>query len=89
MMKSKKPVIKNPLRRITLVLVILVLFPTLFYLSSEFAALNEYGCFRLASRISELKAEGHNITTRMVSNREGKNYAEYKLHRKKQQTFDI
>lgn len=42
MMKSKKPVIKNPLRRITLVLVILVLFPTLFYLSSEFAALNEY-----------------------------------------------
>lgn len=42
MLISRKSFIKNPLRRISLVLVIIVLFPTLFYLSSEIASLNEY-----------------------------------------------
>ena len=42
MLKGKKSGIKSPLRRISLFLVILVLFPTLFYLSSEIASLNEY-----------------------------------------------
>lgn len=53
------------------------------------AALNEYGCFRLAAVIFELKEAGHHIETVMKSNRGGQHYAEYKLHRRKQQTFDI
>ena len=52
MFKSRKSVIKNPLRRISLVLVILVLFPTLFYLSSEITSLNEY-----EEMISEIYAQ--------------------------------
>lgn len=41
-------------------------------------ALNLFGCFRLASRISELKKAGYNIATRLVHNG-GKHYAEYWL----------
>ena len=41
-------------------------------------ALNKYGCFRLAAVIFDLKAEGHDITTTMVSNGK-KKFAEYKL----------
>ena len=43
-------------------------------------ALAKYKCFRLASRINDLRAEGHNIETKMVSNEEGKKkFAEYYL----------
>jgi hypothetical protein len=41
-------------------------------------ALREAGCMRLASRINELRGEGHRITSRMVTNN-GKRYAEYHL----------
>jgi hypothetical protein len=46
-------------------------------------ALKMFGCFRLASRISDLKKEGHNITKKMVSNGE-KSYASYKIEPKKE-----
>jgi len=46
-------------------------------------ALGEYGCFRLAARISELKRDGWPIHSRMVSrrNRNGKRitFSEYTL----------
>jgi hypothetical protein len=46
-------------------------------------ALQSYGCFRLASRISELKREGHDIVTNIKETwtQEGglKRYAEYRL----------
>ena len=32
-------------------------------------ALRDFGCFRLASRISDLRSEGMNITKRMVERR--------------------
>ena len=41
-------------------------------------ALNRYGCFRLGARIHDLKAEGHDIKSKIVENEEGtKHYAEY------------
>lgn len=42
---------------------------------SPMEALNEYGCFRLASRIHELKKDGHNIPKPDIS----KGYAVYTL----------
>jgi len=39
-------------------------------------ALNEYGCFRLAARIKDLRDEGHNILTEIIFNG-GKKYAWY------------
>tara|TARA_R110002167_G_C12516949_1_gene637822 strand:+ start:272 stop:490 length:219 start_codon:yes stop_codon:yes gene_type:complete len=46
-------------------------------------ALNELGIFRLASRVSNLKKQGHNITSRMipVTNRHGEkcHVSEYSL----------
>lgn len=45
-------------------------------------ALNLYGCFRLAPRIHELRAEGHDIETAMVS-RDDSSYAEYSMEKKK------
>lgn len=46
-------------------------------------ALNELGIFRLASRVSNLKKQGHNITSRMipVTNRYGEkcHVSEYTL----------
>lgn len=41
-------------------------------------ALNKYGCFRLASRINDLRREGHDIKTKMVESN-GKRFAEYSL----------
>tara|TARA_R100001086_G_scaffold177485_2_gene98062 strand:+ start:458 stop:664 length:207 start_codon:yes stop_codon:yes gene_type:complete len=41
-------------------------------------ALDLYGCFRLAARISELRDQGFKIKTVNVR-RNGKNYAEYQL----------
>jgi len=44
-------------------------------------ALAEFGCFRLAARIEEIKRLGHNIITKMVSSAEGKRFAQYSLPR--------
>jgi len=41
-------------------------------------ALNAYGCFRLASRIHELRTEGHNIECKFDSDGE-KRWGVYKL----------
>jgi hypothetical protein len=41
-------------------------------------ALNEYGCFRLAARINDLRMKGHDIHTE-VAVKEGKRYAKYFL----------
>jgi hypothetical protein len=42
-------------------------------------ALNKFGCFRLASRIHELKGMGHNITTTNVTKGD-KSFAKYNLN---------
>lgn len=43
-------------------------------------ALNLFGCFRLASRVSDLKKQGVNVETEMVTdNFTGKRYAVYFL----------
>jgi flagellar biosynthesis protein FlhB len=44
-------------------------------------ALNDYGCFRLAARINELRMSGHNIKTE-IKNQDGKRYAMYYLLKK-------
>lgn len=41
-------------------------------------ALKMFGCFRLGARIYDLKKDGHDIETRMVS-RKGKRFAEYRI----------
>ena len=41
-------------------------------------ALNDYGCFRLAARINDLRRRGHDIKTVMI-NRKGKKFAVYYL----------
>ena len=41
-------------------------------------ALDHMGCFRLAGRISDLKKQGHNIHTEMVT-QDGKSFARYSL----------
>jgi len=43
-------------------------------------ALKLYGCFRLASRVNDLRNKGHFITTEMVEVR-GKRIAKYSLIR--------
>ena len=47
------------------------------------AALREFGCMRLASRITELKAQGYDITSKMESNKnrygDTVRYARYEL----------
>ena len=43
-------------------------------------ALERFGCFRLGGRIYELKQQGHNIVTNMVT-KNGKRYAEYRLEK--------
>ena len=44
-------------------------------------ALNDYGCFRLAARINELRMSGHDIRTEIKS-QDGKRYAMYHLLKK-------
>lgn len=41
-------------------------------------ALREYGCFRLAARIADLRAEGLNIQTSTIQSN-GKTYASYRI----------
>ena len=41
-------------------------------------ALNRFGCFRLAARISDLRRAGHRIFTDSIT-KNGKTFANYKL----------
>jgi hypothetical protein len=41
-------------------------------------ALRDYGCFRLAARIDQLRKQGYCITTEFA-HRDGKKYASYRL----------
>jgi len=41
-------------------------------------ALNKFNCFRLAARISDLRNDGLNISTKIVT-KEGKSYASYSI----------
>lgn len=53
-------------------------------------ALSLFGCFRLATRIFELKKQGMNIRTEMVENPEtGKRYAKYRLVRVTEQPVPV
>ena len=42
-------------------------------------ALNKFGCFRLASRIHDLKDSGMHIAKTMVTGDNGKRYAQYSI----------
>lgn len=42
-------------------------------------ALNQYGCFRLASRITDLRQAGHAIETKTIELPNGKHVAQYHL----------
>ena len=42
-------------------------------------AFNLFGCFRLGARVHDLKAMGHNITSRMITLENGKRVAQYRL----------
>ena len=42
-------------------------------------ALEQYGCFRLAARIAELRAMGHDIETKKIKLLNGKTVAQYAL----------
>ena len=41
-------------------------------------ALNKFGCFRLAARVNDLRKEGLNIATNIVT-KDGKTFASYRL----------
>ncbi len=43
-------------------------------------ALNKFGCFRLAARISDLRSQGHTIWTSNVT-KDGKTFANYLLNK--------
>jgi hypothetical protein len=42
-------------------------------------ALNKFGCFRLASRINDLRNEGMNITTKIIKLENKKQIAQYSI----------
>lgn len=42
-------------------------------------ALNKFNCFRLAARISDLRNEGLNIKTKIITVKKGVNVASYSL----------
>ena len=42
-------------------------------------ALDQFGCFRLAARIADLRAEGHSISTDRVPTAGGSVIAEYRM----------
>lgn len=46
---------------------------------SPVEALTLFGCFRLAARIGELRNDGHNITTKICRDVNGRRYARYYL----------
>jgi len=41
-------------------------------------ALEKFGCLRLAARISDLRADGYQITT-TIANKNGKRFAQYSM----------
>ena len=43
-------------------------------------ALNEFGCFRLAARVADLRGLGHQIETEFIEH-DGKRFASYSLRR--------
>lgn len=45
---------------------------------TQLECLNKYGCFRLASRINNLRQEGYNIITDTVESN-GKRFASYRI----------
>ena len=42
-------------------------------------AMQEFRCMRLAAVVKDLRNQGHEIETDMVSNFEGKHYARYRI----------
>ena len=44
-------------------------------------ALKQFGCFRLASRIYDLRCDGYSIETRTVETKTGKHVTEYSLRK--------
>jgi hypothetical protein len=44
-------------------------------------ALEQFGCFRLAARIAELREMGHDIETKKIKLENGKTIAQYALRR--------
>lgn len=46
---------------------------------TQLEALNKFGCFRLASRINELRDCGYDIETRIKRTTNGKQIAEYHM----------
>lgn len=46
---------------------------------TAFEALNLFGCFRLASRVHDLRERGHNIMKEMIIQPNGKRVAQYSL----------
>ena len=47
---------------------------------TAFDALAEVGCFRLAARIGELRADGYDIATETITTGSGKHVARYVIH---------
>ena len=47
------------------------------YTITQLEALNQFGCFRLAARISDLRDKGLNVVTDMVTLDNGKRVARY------------
>jgi hypothetical protein len=45
-------------------------------------ALSKWGCMRLSARILELRKEGHDIRTKLIT-RNGKTFAQYYLYESK------
>jgi hypothetical protein len=51
------------------------------YSLTQLEALNQFGCFRLAARIADLRDKGLNVVTDMVTLENGKRVARYFLKR--------
>ena len=49
------------------------------YSLTQLEALNQFGCFRLAARISDLRDKGLNVVTDMITLDNGKRVARYFL----------
>jgi hypothetical protein len=49
------------------------------YTITQLEALNQFGCFRLAARIADLRDKGLNVVTDMVTLDNGKRVARYFL----------
>lgn len=49
------------------------------YSITQLEALNQFGCFRLAARIADLRDESFNVVTDMVTLENGKRVARYFL----------